>query len=151
VRPLGEALTAAGFPVRAVRLPGHGTTPADLARTGWRDWLASAESALAALRAETPARGVASAGALCSPLHASRALEVEAIVCCGTPSRLRDRRRDLLRSLRWLPPVRRRFAFVQRDARHLSSAARAQPDYDVFPLPLMSVMELRGVVRRFAR
>ena len=54
MRPLGEALAAAGFAVHAVRLAGHGTTPDDLARTGWRDWLASAEAGLAALRAEAP-------------------------------------------------------------------------------------------------
>ena len=157
MRPLGDALTAAGFPVRAVRLPGHGTTPADLARTDWRDWLASAEDALAALRAETPRTVVAgvSLGALLTLLLASRRpREVEAVVCCGTPLRLRDRRLDLLRSLRWLPPVQRRYAFVQKGPRDISDpAARARSrSYDVFPLlPLMSVMELRGVVRRALR
>lgn len=157
MRPLGEALTAAGFPVRAVRLPGHGTTPADLARTDWRAWLASAENALAALRAETPRTVVAgvSLGALLTLLLASRRpREVAAVVCCGTPLRLRDRRLDLLRSLRWLPPVQRRYAFVRKGQRDISDpAARARSrSYDVFPLlPLMSVMQLRGVVRRALR
>jgi alpha-beta hydrolase superfamily lysophospholipase len=32
VRPLGEALSAAGISVQAPRLPGHGTTPAAIAR-----------------------------------------------------------------------------------------------------------------------
>jgi carboxylesterase len=157
VRPLGDALTAAGFPVRAARLPGHGTTPADLARTDWRDWLASAEDALAALRAETPRTVVAgvSLGALLTLLLAARRpQEVAAVVCCATPLRLRDRRLDLLRSLRWLPPVQRRYAFVQKGPRDISDpAARARSrSYDVFPLlPLMSVMQLRGVVRRALR
>src|SRR5436309_331310 len=33
MRPLGEALAARGFPVHAVRLAGHGTDVAELART----------------------------------------------------------------------------------------------------------------------
>src|SRR5256885_14246546 len=41
MRPLGEALAARGFPVRAVRLAGHGTEVADLAGTRWTDWFAS--------------------------------------------------------------------------------------------------------------
>src|SRR2546428_11933352 len=44
MRPLGEALTARGFPVYAVRLAGHGTDVADLARTRWTDWFASVEA-----------------------------------------------------------------------------------------------------------
>src|SRR5262249_50914792 len=49
MRPLGEALAARGFPVRGVRLAGHGTSVEDLARTGWRDWYASVEHDLGLL------------------------------------------------------------------------------------------------------
>jgi carboxylesterase len=49
VRPWAEHLAAAGLTVSAPRLPGHGTTWQDLARTGWEDWYAAAERAFAAL------------------------------------------------------------------------------------------------------
>lgn len=154
VRPLGEALAAAGFPVRAVRLAGHATTPAELARTGWRDWLASAEDGLAALGATTPRVAVAgvSLGALLALLLAARhPTDVTAVVCGSTPLRLADRRTALLRSLRWLPAVRRRYAVLSKRRRDISDpAARATSrSYDVIPLPaLLSLLELRGVVWR---
>src|SRR2546430_7371293 len=53
MRPLGEALAARGFPVYAVRLAGHGTDVAELARTRWTDWFASVEAGVARLPAST--------------------------------------------------------------------------------------------------
>lgn len=44
-RPLGEHLHAAGFSVDVVRLPGHGTSPDDMATTRYADWLAAVEQA----------------------------------------------------------------------------------------------------------
>jgi carboxylesterase len=38
LRPQGEALAAAHYRVRALLLPGHGTTPRDLSRKVWADW-----------------------------------------------------------------------------------------------------------------
>jgi len=54
MRPLADALAAAGFAVEMPRLPGHGTSVEDMVHTTWDDWLAEAERALAALRARTP-------------------------------------------------------------------------------------------------
>ena len=51
VRPPAEALAAAGFYCEGPLLPGHGTTPLELARTGWQQWLESVLSAHAALAA----------------------------------------------------------------------------------------------------
>ncbi len=45
VIPLGRVLHAAGYTVMGPLLPGHGTTPADLNRVHWRDWVATAEGA----------------------------------------------------------------------------------------------------------
>lgn len=38
MRPLAENLTGRGFACLAVRLPGHGTTPEDLAGRRWEEW-----------------------------------------------------------------------------------------------------------------
>ena len=37
--PLGKILNESGFSVRAVRLPGHGTSPADMKKSTWEEWL----------------------------------------------------------------------------------------------------------------
>jgi carboxylesterase len=154
VRPLGEAIASAGYPVHAVRLAGHGTTPDDLARTRWRDWLASAESGLAALRAEAPRSvvvGMSLGTLLALLLAARRTTDVAAVVCAGTPLRLTNSRMALLGPLRWMPPLRRRFALLPKGARDISDpvARAASVSYDVMPLPaLLSLLELRRVVRR---
>jgi carboxylesterase len=50
VRPLADYLARRGLAVAAPRMPGHGTTAADLDRTGPEEWLAAAEEALTDLR-----------------------------------------------------------------------------------------------------
>lgn len=44
MRPLAEALAAAGFTVELPLWPGHGTTVEDMIATGWDDWSAACES-----------------------------------------------------------------------------------------------------------
>lgn len=50
LRPVAEALHTQGWTVSAPLLAGHGTIPADLNKTRWQDWLATAESAFADLQ-----------------------------------------------------------------------------------------------------
>jgi len=45
MRGLARAFAAAGFAVELPRLPGHGTTVADMQTTRWADWSAAAEAA----------------------------------------------------------------------------------------------------------
>ncbi|CAN5779907.1 alpha/beta fold hydrolase [soil metagenome] len=45
MRGVAKALAAAGFAVELPRLPGHGTTVADMMTTTWADWSATAEAA----------------------------------------------------------------------------------------------------------
>lgn len=59
MRPLADAFAAAGMAVELPLLPGHGTTPAELAETGYPDWFAAAEAALSALKARCEAVVVA--------------------------------------------------------------------------------------------
>jgi len=65
MRPLAERLAAAGLAVELPRLPGHGTSWRDLARTTWQDWADTAGAALDRLRRRTDAVAIVglSAGA----------------------------------------------------------------------------------------
>ncbi len=66
VRLLGEFLHARGFTVAGPLLPGHGTTPQDLNRARWQDWVKAAESSYRQLvaRCETVFLGGESMGGL---------------------------------------------------------------------------------------
>ncbi|MCG5212265.1 alpha/beta fold hydrolase [Streptosporangium soli] len=50
LRPWAEHLAGAGLTVSLPRLPGHGTTWQEMARTRWEDWYAELDKALADLR-----------------------------------------------------------------------------------------------------
>ncbi len=50
MRPWAEYLADAGLSVLLPRLPGHGTTWQEMARTRWEDWFAEVDRALAQLR-----------------------------------------------------------------------------------------------------
>jgi carboxylesterase len=50
IRPLGDYLAERGITVRAPLLPGHGTSPEDLGRTNWPQWVRAAEAELVKLR-----------------------------------------------------------------------------------------------------
>jgi len=52
LRRLGEVLAANGFRCHAPVLPGHGTTPQDLAGTRWQDWAGGVAAAFDELASE---------------------------------------------------------------------------------------------------
>jgi carboxylesterase len=53
LRPWAEYLAGAGLSVDLPRLPGHGTTWQEMARTRWEDWFAEVDRAFAELRARS--------------------------------------------------------------------------------------------------
>ena len=50
MRLIGEGLSAQGFTVKGINLPGHATSMEDMGRTDWQDWLGAARGAVAELR-----------------------------------------------------------------------------------------------------
>ena len=83
MRPLADALVAAGFTVEMPRLPGHGTTIEDMATTTWADWSGAAESAyldLAGRCRSVVVAGLSMGGTLTAWL-AARHPELAGIVC----------------------------------------------------------------------
>jgi len=94
VRPLAEAFGRLGCSVEAPMLAGHGGTLADLARSTWQDWLASAEAALARLEAHAAGGPVAIVGFSMGGLLALRLARlyperVSALAVMSAPLRLR--------------------------------------------------------------
>jgi carboxylesterase len=53
LRPWAESLARAGLSVSLPRLPGHGTTWQEMARTRWEDWFAEVDRAFQELRGYT--------------------------------------------------------------------------------------------------
>jgi carboxylesterase len=154
MRPLGEALAARGFPVRGVRLAGHGTSVADLAATRWRDWFASVEEERDRLGREVErvvAVGMSLGALLALHLAAVRPAAVEALVLCGTPLRLGDPRVRWLPALARIPWVARRWATIPKAGGPdiADPAVRAASrSYAAMPLTgLLELLRLQAVVR----
>jgi carboxylesterase len=98
LRLLADWLAGHGFLVHAPLLAGHGTSPEEMAATGRRDWIRSAEVALDQLLERCPHVGVAGqsmGGTLALHLAATRP-EVEAVVSQAGLLWLRDWRLRVL-------------------------------------------------------
>jgi carboxylesterase len=83
LRPWAEFLADAGLSVRLPRLPGHGTTWQELARTRWEDWFAEADRSFDELRAvseEIFVMGLSMGGCLALRLAELRGPAVKGLV-----------------------------------------------------------------------
>lgn len=91
VRNMGEFLNQNGITIAGVRLAGHATTPVDLIRTRWQDWLASVEDGANLLRDACRyifAAGLSLGGILC--LVAAQRLQLDGVIAMSTPYNLPD-------------------------------------------------------------
>ncbi len=82
VRPLARRFHEAGYTVAAPLLPGHGTTPEDMNRRRWTEWVGAAKEMLNALRerCDLIIVGGESMGGLTALYLASRYEEITAIL-----------------------------------------------------------------------
>ena len=98
------ALSAAGFPVKALRLPGHGTSDEELHATSPAEWVRAAEDALKAAPEPVLLAGCSMGGLLALRLAAEHPDRVRAVATLGAPLWFGDRRaRILIPLLRWTP------------------------------------------------
>jgi carboxylesterase len=147
MRPLGEKLAERGIRAVGHRLAGHGGAPDELAKTSYRDWIAGADEALAALRREADRVAVVglSLGGLIALDLARRADGLAALACLAVPL--------------WLPRATvvgiRAAAMLVRQVPKIGGAdirdgavKKSFPTLDTFPLaPLLSLMDLQARVR----
>jgi carboxylesterase len=146
MRPLGDYLAARDYTVRGVRYAGHGTSPQDLARTSWHDWIASAEEAVAELRgrcAQVWSIGL-SLGGLISLQLAERHL-VDGVCAIAPAIYPPDRRMALARLLTPFMPYSHKDLADLQDPIALAEHA----DYDLFPT--RAVAELNALMHHTRR
>jgi carboxylesterase len=138
MRPLGERLAGAGWLAAAPALAGHATDPDDLDRTGWRDWVGTADAALTALKARCPSVsvvGLSMGGLVAAELAAARPADVDAVAILAAPLWLSGRNGMFVTAARFtplarvLPSVRKT---VEKDPRLAAIRAR-NPSYDRVP------------------
>lgn len=101
MRPVAEALAAAGFTVELPLLPGHGTAVADMIPTGWPDWLGAAEDAyrdLAGRCEKVAVVGLSMGGAITAWL-ASEHPEIAGIACLNAVVTPPDGMRELIEGM----------------------------------------------------
>lgn len=147
MRPLGEFLARKGLTVLGVRLAGHGTSLQDMAKTTWRDWVASAEEGLQELQERCPtvfAAGLSMGGLIVLHLAAHHLLD--GIIAMAAPAYIADWRFPLLPLaqyfVRWVtPPIESDLTDPEAEERIFS--------YGVFPTRcLVSLGKLIRLVRR---
>ena len=143
---LGERLAACGYTVLGIRLSGHGTTPEELSKTGWKQWTADVERGVKQLReccTFVVAVGLSMGGLLA--LHLAESGLVDAVASLNAPIRLKDWRISHSKFYRsFLPYVGKggedvkvnRVTLSEMAARSESPAVRIQDErfsYDIVP------------------
>ncbi len=92
-RRLGYYLNDLGYTVKAILLPGHGTTPEDMIRTGFRDWWSCVRDEFAVLIREGYERVIPIGHSMGGLLSLKLAMEeqVPGVVTLATPIHLGSR------------------------------------------------------------
>jgi carboxylesterase len=149
LRPMGEYLAGQGLTVLGVRLPGHGTTPAELAQTRWPDWAGEALRGLGELQArcrQVFVAGFSMGGVLA--LYLAERYALAGVIAMAAALRVSNR---LLR----LAPLASRFVREIRKAPLEKSdwvdrqAASTHWSYWVYPLPaVVELLKLQAETRR---
>ncbi len=147
MRPMGEYLAQRGLTVLGVRLAGHGTTPEDMARTTWRDWVASAEAGLRELEAcceQVFVAGLSMGGLI--TLHLAAHHPLDGIVAMAAPSHIADWRFRFMPLaqyfIRWVTPNIESDLTDPEAEEHMSS-------YQVLPIRcIVSLGQLLRLARR---
>jgi esterase/lipase len=153
LRALGDKFAAMGHAVMGVRLAGHGTSPHELQKRKWTDWLASVRRGyeiLAPFCEQIVMVGFSTGGAL-SAIHASSQPEkLCGLVLAGTPLKFRNRNLMFVpllyganKLMGWMPSAQEMLGFRPNESEH--------PDINYRNIPIGGLHQLRQAVAEMRR
>ncbi|MCD6483865.1 MAG: alpha/beta fold hydrolase [Candidatus Odinarchaeota archaeon] len=147
MRPLGEYLADKGITVKGILLPGHCTSPEDLATKKWQDWASAVEEGYKSLQQDGIKKifvcGLSLGGALTLYFGETHS-DVAGLIPLSAPVKLTDKR------LIFLPLLKLFKKYMAKDrSREEENKIYELPhfSYDVFPLSALSeVIKLVKIV-----
>ncbi len=153
LRELGDKLSALGYAVMGVRLSGHGTSPHELQKRTWSDWLASVRRGyeiLSPFCEQVIIVGFSTGGAL-SAIHAANHPEkLAGLVLAATPLKFRNRNLMFVpllyganKLMGWMPSAQELLSFRPNDSEH--------PDINYRNIPIGGLHQLRQAVAEMQR
>ncbi|WP_417824697.1 alpha/beta hydrolase [Thalassospira lucentensis] len=150
---LGEKFAAQGHAVMGVRLAGHGTSPHELQRRKWTDWLASVRRGydiLAPFCDQIIIVGFSTGGALAAIHASSHPEKLTALVLAGTPLKFRNRNLMFVpllyganKLMGWMPSAQEMLSFRTNESEH--------PEINYRNIPIGGLYQLRQAVAEMQR
>ena len=106
MRKIGDALREDGFAVRGILLPGHGTSPEDMKRYCWQDWLLAVREAAKEMREKYPYFSVVghSMGGVLALILAEE-MDLTACVSIAAPMKTTNKLRHLALPVSFIHPM----------------------------------------------
>lgn len=108
MRPWAEYMAAQGFTVRLPLLPGHGTSPRDMATRSWQDWYATVRAAVQELQGTCErvfVFGLSMGGTLTLRLAEEFGDDISGIVLVNAAVHTEDPRAPFARFLQYILPT----------------------------------------------
>ncbi|MDG4718732.1 MULTISPECIES: alpha/beta fold hydrolase [Thalassospira] len=150
---LGEKLSALGYAVMGVRLAGHGTSPHELQKRKWTDWLASVRRGYEILEPfceQVIIVGFSTGGALSAILAADKPEKLAGLVLAGTPLKFRNKNLMFVpllyganKLMGWMPSAQELLSFRPNESEH--------PDINYRNIPIGGLHQLRQAVAEMQR
>jgi esterase/lipase len=141
----GRRLHASGLSVMGVRLAGHGTSPWDLKKRTWKDWLRSVRRGYRILSAYVERIvmvGFSAGGALSLLAAAERPEKLSGVAAVSTPVIYRNKKLAFVSLVHginklssWIPSFEGIMPFIENDSEH--------PHINYFNIPTQGLYQLR--------
>lgn len=148
VRPLADFLQDRGYTVYAPRLTGHGTSPHDLARCTYEDWLLSIRRAVTLMKScykRVVIVGFSMGGTL-GLLHAARYGGVAGVIPVSSPVFVRDKKLRFVGALSKLQKAFRFLPLVSEEASSFYENKPENPHINYCDMPLHALDEFRKML-----